>query len=422
MVFDKQNRRSVAAEFDANIEVIRSYLRDDDDVLQRYRSVLTALPDEWSSAEIRNRLKDSPHPGALPTSAFDDADSLVQDHSDSEQWESHEAVNDWARDVLLDVPMLAVDGSEIPPTTQFNLPVAYVQAAWALNHHVPEGEFDRGLSGQLLTPEDVCRTNAGYQFVDSGLVGEHRYEHEGEMVIDQMRSLSEARESGRLERPPVVLYDGPLVISFVEAFGKPRRQHYLDVMSRILAASEHFEIPLVGYVAGTAARELTTTVRKLLPDEFRGVEPLEDGRVLSGLMSPWGDYTTPFVSRRDESVDALNCQYNGKEYDFSSDLLFSYLNVPPGGGLDRLEFPGWLTRCEGPAGYETMYDYTLEMVRAEAAVGRGYPELLQQVDSDAVLDQRDRQQFLKLLQNWADENDIPLEWDAKALSKELRRR
>jgi hypothetical protein len=62
------------------------------------------------------------------------------------------------------------------------------------------------------------------------------------------------------------------------------------------------------------------------------------------------------------------------------------------------------------------------MVRAEAGIGRGYPEVLQQADTDAVLDQRDRNEFLRLLQNWAEANDVPLEWNAKALSKELRRR
>ena len=422
MVFHKRNRQNVAAELDANVEDIRDYLQDDDDLIERYQNLFATLPNKWSATEIKEEFNELSHPGASPTSAFDEVDSLIQPHPDSEQWESHKAVNDWARDVLLNVPMLAVDGSEIPPTTQFNLPVAYVQAAWCLNHHTPEGRLDRGLSGRLLTPEDVSQSSAEYQFVDSGLVGQHRYEHEGKIVVNRIKKLSEGYEAGELEYPPIVLYDGPLIISFVEAFGDSRRQHYLDVMSRILAASEHFEIPLVGYVGGTEAKELTTTIRNLFPDELNSMSVPEDGRVLSGLMSPWGDCTVPFVSRRDQSVDELNGEYQGDQYDFSTDLLFSYLNAPPGGGLDRLEFPGWITRRDGPDEYGAMYDYVTEMVRAEAAIGRGYPELLQQADSDAVLDPQDREQFLELLQNWANANDVPLEWDAKALSKERRRR
>ncbi len=63
-----------------------------------------------------------------------------------------------------------------------------------------------------------------------------------------------------------------------------------------------------------------------------------------------------------------------------------------------------------------MYEYTVDIVRAEAGIGRGYPEILQQADSDAVLDTQDRQQFQRVVQRWAESNDIPLDWNAKALS------
>jgi hypothetical protein len=128
------------------------------------------------------------------------------------------------------------------------------------------------------------------------------------------------------------------------------------------------------------------------------------------------------MSKRDGSIDALQTTYNGQSYAFRDDIMFSYLNVPPTTGLDRLEFPGWLCRRDGPDGYDSMYQYAVDIVRAEAGIGRGYPEILQQADSDAVLDQRDRQQFQRVVQRWAESNELPLEWDAKALSKELRRR
>jgi len=114
--------------------------------------------------------------------------------------------------------------------------------------------------------------------------------------------------------------------------------------------------------------------------------------------------------------------YEGQTYSYGKDIYFSYLKVPPGAGLDRLEFPGWLRREDGPEGYESLYEYVLTMVRAEAGVGRGYPEVLQQADTDAVLTHEDRQRFLRLLKEWGSANDVPIEWDAKALSKELRRR
>jgi hypothetical protein len=424
MPFDKG---AVASALDARADTIRSYLEDDDDLVDRYQEAFRRLPAMGDAETLRADLSSASYPGALPIDAFDEADSLIERHTVSDRWTSHEAVNDWARDLLMDVPMLAVDGSEIPPTTQFNIPLAYVQAAWCLNHHSPEGRLERGREGRLLGPQEVTRSAGGegddeYRYVERSLVGLARYEHEAELLVDRIERLGEQFEAGDLERRPVVFYDGPLVASFANPKRPAVRDRYLSAISRLIAASQHHDIPLVGYVAGTNAVELAKMTRLLRREEFGDDRTLPDARVLSGMMSPWGDSTIPFLCRRDGSVDALTTTYRGVDYDFGEDIHFSYLKVPPGAGLDRLEFPGWLLREDGPSGHGSLYEYTLSVVRAEAGIGRGYPEILQQVDTDAVLDQGDRQQFLRLLQGWAEENDIPLEWDAKALSKEMRRR
>ena len=420
MVFYK---RTAANALDGSVEEVREYLDADDDLIEQYREAFEALS-ATTVDEIRARLSGQSYPGALPTTILEEADSLVQHHSESASWESHEAVNDWAREVLSDVPMLAIDGSEIPPTTQFNIPVAYVQAAWCVNYHSSEGRLERGRDGDLLTPGDLTSKASGSddRSVDSSLAGLHRYELEGELLVRRMEKLAAAQDEGELEQPPVVLYDGPLVVAFVTALDEASRQRYIDTISETIAASHSLNIPLVGYVAGTDARDLTTMVQNLPENELDDRPVIPDARVLSELTDRWGDRTTPFVCRRNWSVDDLSRSDENSPYRFTGEVLFSYLDVPPGSGLDRIEFPDWLVHEEGPDEYETMYDYTVEMVRAEAAVGRGYPELLQQADSDAVLDRQDRQQFLRLLQNWADANDVSLEWDAKALSKERRRR
>ena len=420
------DKAGVAAALDANITSIRSYLEDDGDLIDRYREAFHRLPQEYTPEEIHAELTSASYPGALPTEALEERESLVNPHHESDGWESHEAVNDWARDLLTGVPMLATDGSEIPPTTRFNVPLAYVQAAWCLNHHLPTGDLERARDGQLLGPMDVTRTGGEddeeYRFVDGSLVGLHRYEHEAAVVVEQIERLATAHDAGDLERPPIVCYDGPLVVSFANPLRPEARDRYLEAMSRILAASQHHEVSVVGYVAGTNANELAKMTRLLMPEEFGEDRVIPDARILSGMMTPWGDTTVPFVCRRDGSVDALETTYEGRDFAFGRDIHFSYLKVPPGAGLDRLEFPGWMLRRDGPRGYETLYEYVITMVRAEAGIGRGYPEVLQQADTDAVLDQRDRNEFLRLLQDWAEANDVPLEWNAKALSKELRRR
>jgi len=75
----------------------------------------------------------------------------------------------------------------------------------------------------------------------------------------------------------------------------------------------------------------------------------------------------------------LTTQYRGEAYDFWDDVLFAYLNIPGGDALDRVELPGWVLR-------DDQAEYVFDVVRAEAGVGRGYPEILQQADANAVLD------------------------------------
>ena len=418
------DKHGVAAELESNVATIEAYLEDDTGIVDRYQDAFQRLPDEWTSEEIRTALQDTSYPGAYPTDEFDDVDSLIVRHPESDGWENHEEVNEWARGILRDVPVMAVDGSQLPPTTKFNVPLAYVQAAWAVNYHHPDGRLDRDAEGRLLTPDEVTQESADgdYRFVDSQLVGHHRFEHEGKLLIDQLVELAAARDAGKIDHTPVVFYDGPLIASFANPLKPETRERYISTLSRVIAASQHHEIPLVGYVAGSSATELVKMIRLLLREEFETDRVIPDAHVLTGLMSPWGDTTVPFISKRDGSVDALQTTYRGASYEFRDDILFSYLNVPPGAGLDRIEFPGWLCRHDGPDGYNSMYEYAIEIVRAEAGIGRGYPEILQQADSDAVLDHQDRQQFNRIVQRWANSNDVSLEWNAKALSKELRRR
>lgn len=418
------NKITVATELESNTEVIEAYLEDDTGIVERYQDAFQRLPEDWTSDEIRAALQAASYPGAYPTEEFDDASSLIVPHSESDRWENHEEVNEWARDIVRDVPVLAVDGSQLPPTTQFNVPLAYVQSAWALNYHHTEGRLDRGVEGRLLTPDEVTQVSdeGDYRFVDSQLVGHHRFEHEGRLLIEQITELADALAGGEIEHTPVVFYDGSLIASFANPLKPETRVRYISTLSRVIAASQHHGIPLVGYVAGSNATELVKMTRLLLPEKFGTDHVIADAHVLTELMSPWGDTTIPFISKRDGSIDALQATYEGETYEFRDDILFSYLNVPPGAGLDRVEFPGWLCRSAGPDGYDSMYEYTIEIARAQAGIGRGYPEILQQVDSDAVLDYRDRKQFHRVVQRWAESNDVPLEWNAKALSKELRRR
>ncbi|MFB6162478.1 MAG: DNA double-strand break repair nuclease NurA [Halococcoides sp.] len=418
------DERAVADALDTSADAIARYAATDSGRIARYRDAIARLPEEWTADEIRAALAEHSYPGAVPRAAFDDADSLIVGHPASDDFEHHEDVNAWAREILRGVPVLAVDGSQLPPTTEFTVPLAYVQSAWAVNYHDPEGRLDRSVEGQLLGPDALtCESEDGeYRFVDDQLVGHERFEHEGSVLVEQIEAIAEARDAGEMDRPPIALYDGPLIASFANPLAPETRDRYLDTLSRVIAASAHHEVPLVGYVADSSATELVKMTRLLDMERFGDDRVVSDADVLADLMSPWGDRTIPFLSKRDGSVDGLETTYEGISYEFGDDICFSYLNVPPGSALDRIEVPGWCCRADGPEGYDSLFEYAVAVVRAEAGVGRGYPEILQQVDSDAVLDATDRQRFHRLVRRWAEASDVPIEWTAKARSKELRRR
>lgn len=114
-------------------------------------------------------------------------------------------------------------------------------------------------------------------------------------------------------------------------------------------------------------------------------------------------------------MNRLSTSYHGGEYDFSDRLLFTYLNTGSGQSLDRVGIPKWVHE-------EGMVDEVLSTVRAQAAVGRGFPEILSAADADAVISNTDRDRFLEIMQTFSEANDIDIRWVDKALNKRRRRR
>jgi hypothetical protein len=184
-------------------------------------------------------------------------------------------------------------------------------------------------------------------------------------------------------------------------------------VSRLLAASKYHEVPVIGYISGSRATELGKMIQSL--DLVDTAQLARDYQFLQDLTSNWGDRSIVFSSRRDATLNRLQTSYHGQEFDFSENIQFTYLKTDFGSQIDRVEFPAWIQE-------EGLLDQVISVVRAEAGVGRGYPEILQAVDADAVISRNEREEFLRLLQDFSGENDIKLRWNNKALSKKRRRR
>lgn len=403
----------VAADLEARVDDIRDFGRDEDEAVHEYRAALRDALDERDSAPLREALGPDRYPGGLPTREWDEYDSPVVPFDRSASWDNHEAVNEFATEVLDGVTTVAADGSNLGPTEEFTVPLGLVQVAWCANHHSSDGDYQEGVETRLLGPHEVTEASEegeGVLYPDPRAPGHERYRDEGAAIVECIERFADR------EPPAVVLYDGPLVPSFANTFDPAVRDEcYRETMAQVLAASEHHGVPIVGYTAGSGRTNVAKLLRRTYSDRL-GDEPfVADARIFEGFTENWGDRSHLFVNRQDGATDTMSTTYRGQEYDFARDVLFGYVDVPGDGSVDHVEIPGWILR-------DGLTDYVFDVVRAEAGVGRGYPELLQQADANAVLDAEARGQFLALVQEFAEERDLSIEWDGKALSKERRRR
>ena len=361
--------------------------------LQRYRSALEdaaaasaeELLEQLSSFAIDDR-------GAEPLEPLGHSPNWVI--PSKLVWQNREESLDWVRDRLAGIATFAVDGSQIYPSKDISLPVALVQIGWYENLHLPSGQYEKDVLLDVMTPAELRVSNSGDP-VDRR-VNMRRFEMETQRLIQYMDDRSGDANC-------LAFFDGSLVVTFAEAFDETTRRFYVHCVAELLKASEKHRVPLVAYIDTTYARDLTGMLQRLygLPE----ATSLHDAPLLNRSMQ-WGDRTPLFRCRR----PGVLSEYPGR---LSDQVGFTYLKAHEGFPV-RLELPGWI--------YEAgLHEQVLDWVRCEVIVGSGYPYAIETADQTAVLKMDDRQTFLRLLQDWAEEEDLKLRLSRKMVSKVRRR-
>ncbi|MFB6182690.1 MAG: DNA double-strand break repair nuclease NurA [Candidatus Nanohaloarchaea archaeon] len=381
------------------------------DIKQQFREAAEQL-EQKNRKEIEKKLKEYDYPSAIPTEEWEENNkSLVKKFEESKDWSSHESVNKWAKKEIKNKVTISADGSQIDPVEEFEKPVALVQAVWMKNKHTEKGEYEEDVKTEVLTPTRLIEEdeNSNVLRVDQEEVSTTRFEKEIEALVEQIEKHGEKPDKDK----PVVIYDGPLILSFTEMYSDDKKERYKESLSKLLAASKHHKIPLVGYTGSSKASDIANMIKKL--ELVENEKTIRDYQLLKPWLENFGDRTTVFKSKRDSAVDILKSEYKGKEYRFEDKILFTYMNTGPEKQLDRIDFPEWIKK-------EDKLEEVINVLRAEAGVGRGYPEIIQTVDRDAVISVQDRNEFLKMYQKFSEEKNIELEWNKKELSKKRRRR
>jgi hypothetical protein len=345
----------------------------------------------------------------FPSDELDAAGGVVVPFGQT--WVSHEEARRWTVRVLSRRVTFAADGSQVFPGREVSTPVAAVQVASFENPHTPEGRYVKDVHFEVVTPAELLAGSRSYESPEQ-VVGFRRFELEARTVRGFLERQKGWRERG--ERLPVAFFDNTLLISSL-------RKGTDVLVSRRAAAtlvtlinlSREAEVPVVGYVDHSYAPDLRDLLEAL--DPALPQTTVYDAQVLrepaagrEALLANWGDRTIFWHCQRRNFAEQF---YDERGWPL---VGFVHLQTTADGYPARLDLPAWV--------YDAgLVEEVTDVVRAECVVGNGYPYAIETADQAAVMSERDREQFLRAVQDFAAEHDFDLRVSRKALSKGRRR-
>jgi hypothetical protein len=354
--------------------------------------------------------------GALPTGELDSTGAFVVPFR--ERWHSHEEARRWALEVLRGRVTCAADGSQILPGREISLPVAAVQAAWFENPHTADGQdnYRKESRFALITPEELLQAEGGAATA-ADLVGLRRFELELAALSEFLERRRGWRARG--ERTPVALFDGTLLLSTTrtrtQAVSEDFSRGYVKAIAEAVELSRQTEVPLVGYIDQSYARDIVRLL-DLFSHDAPPAATVFDAR----LLSPTHDaFAAPLFAAWGDRTIFCECVREGLTPDFEDAegnplVGFVYLQTTGEGAPARLDIPTWVYT-------EGLLDEVVDTVRAECVVGNGYPYGLETADAAAVITGHDREQFLRAMQEFAAEQNLGFQVSRKPVSKARRR-
>jgi hypothetical protein len=353
-----------------------------------------------SREEIEAAISERAWPGSRPTVELEQATELCLPFA--EGWRDHREARTWAFNVLLNRPVLAVDGSQIAPTKDVWPPVAAVQIGWFINEHRAGGSYTKDLLFDVLAPDELEEDADGG--TDSGFLNQQvnriRFVRECEKLCELMASYAYVEPQAK----PLCFFDGSFIISFAGKMADA--SPYTRAVQELVECSARYEVPLVGFVDRSFSHDLTTLIETVQHNP--GSIPMSDATLLADCLPKWGDRSPFFVCAREDELSKW-----GKAA-FYNDVVFAYVRLTADHPPARVEMPRWLLEA-GRA------DDVMDLVRAECVVGSGYPYAVETADAVAVISQQDRQRFYAYYQQILQETGLALQQTRKIMSKQARR-
>jgi hypothetical protein len=289
--------------------------------------------------------------------------------------------------------------------------VAAVQVASFENPHSPEGRYLKDVHFEVITPDQLLEGGRTFENPDQ-VVGARRFELEAKAVCEFLQRHRDWRSKGA--RPPVAFFDNALLVASRHKdtdilFSK----RYAAALADLIALSRETEVPVVGYLDNSYAHDLRGLVEALRADLPQ--TSAYDSQILRAragdeppLLDSWGDRTIFWHCQR-ANLAASFFDERGAPL-----VGFVYLQTTSDNNPARLDIPAWVQEAG-------LLDEVVDAVRAECVVGNGYPYAIETADEAAVMTARDREHFLRAMQDFAAEHSLDFRISRKAASKGRRR-
>lgn len=400
-------RELLIQELNAKREDFARFAASQNDELESYLALLKELAAK-SSAEIENRLSGK-EVGAIPSDELDKFHAVKLDFEP--RWQNHEEARNWALQILEDRTTFAADGSQLVFEREISLRVAAVQIGVFENPHNSAGNYRKQAKFEIVTPQEITEFAEEFEepFRTATVVGLRRFQAETKAIEEFLISKTGWRERG--ERMPLAFFDNTLLVSYLQSSSKIGQQ-YIQSAKNLVLLSKETEVPVVGYIAQSEARDLIGLLDELAKGKnFLHLESkvLTDAQLLNNqTLKKWGDRTIFF-----------HCQRKGLSDFFVDDdknalVGMIYLQTTGDSVPARLDVPVWVYE-------QNLLAEVVDTVRAECVTGLGYPYALETADATAVITMRDREVFLRALQEFSDRANLNFRVSNKKMSKARRR-
>lgn len=351
--------------------------------------------------EISSVLRRAENCGALPSAELDGAKNFST--AFAEKWKNHEEARGWALEILEKRTTFAADGSQIFIEREASFPVGAIQIGWFENPHDETKSYEKNAAFFILSPSQLLSPEE--PFIRETLIGHRRFTAEIEKISEFLQKKKDWRK--RNERMPLAFYDNTLLLSVA----LPERDFQAEFIQKLVALvrlSRECEVPLVGYVDRSYARDLITMLDAFEGNSGAG-KTIDDVSLLNAdSLKNWGERTPFCYSLR----RGLNAFVDPETHE--SLVGFIYVKTSGEGVPARLDVPSWIYE-------QDLLNEVADVVRAECIIGLGYPYALETADQIALLTTRDREIFFQALQAFAKEHNLDFRVSGKSASKRRRR-